>query len=186
MNKGNYERYTVKITNILIALGVVVFYVVLYYIDIPRKEKLYWSAGMLITFLLYLIIKLRITKFEGRRSGTLNYKKIRSLALLNTQGEILKEWDIFGKTGLLIGKSSGNHLADIDLSFTSDAAFISKEHAVLNYFNENWYIEDAGSKNGIQIKKTGQDRVLLVTESKPIRLDLGDMIKINETALLVR
>ena len=70
-------------------------------------------------------------------------------------------------------------MVDIDLSQSPYAAMIDVEHAVLNYADGNWYLEDLGSTNGISLKKFDDNEVYRLNGSEPCKLDLGDMIFIG-------
>lgn len=75
-------------------------------------------------------------------------KGIESIVLLNEEKKVIKSFKIVGKAGLVIGKSVENNMVDVDLSDLAVSETISEEHAVLNYSNGNWYIEDSDSISG--------------------------------------
>ena len=56
-----------------------------------------------------------------------------------------------GKNSLVIGKKNKEEDIDIDLSDTYFSGTVSDIHAILNYVDGFWYIEDMQSKNGTQI-----------------------------------
>lgn len=185
MDYIDYDSYIVK-TDIVIIIGVFVFYFAIYRLPIEDNAKFLWSISMAFAIILYAVIKYCFRKKVLRYKTIPAEQSVTSVALINQEKKILKEWNLYGKVGLLIGKNTKDSEVDIDLSFTSDAPFISRHHAILNFAEGHWYIEDAGSKNGLEIKKALQNGVYQLTESKPVRLDRGDIIKINETALLLR
>lgn len=84
-----------------------------------------------------------------------------------------------GKISAVIGKDIGENHVDINLNETPYAAMIDVEHAVLNYADGNWYIEDLDSKNGISIQKVGQDKAYKLSALQPCKLDFGDIIFIG-------
>ena len=103
---------------------------------------------------------------------------ITQITLLNKNGESVFSWELYGKTSAVIGKDVGENFVDIDLSQSPYAAMVDVEHAVLNYADGNWYIEDLGSANGISIKKFDDNEIYRLS-SEPCKLDFGDMIFIG-------
>ena len=91
----------------------------------------------------------RITRAEPKTAIETGKKPVRELVLINEEGDVLFTWDIRGKTSLVIGKSTQKEPVDIDLSMSAMSQMISKQHAVLNYTNDGWCIDDIDSKNGI-------------------------------------
>jgi hypothetical protein len=185
LDYSDYDKYIVK-TDLVITFGVLVFYFAIYRLPLGQTAKFGWSVGMAFAIILYVVLKHYFSKTGKHYKVIPTNHSVTSLALISEDRKILKEWNLYGKVGLLIGKNSGENEVDIDLAFTSEAPFISKQHAILNYVEGHWYIEDVGSKNGLEIKKSDQDTIYKLTELKPIRLDRGDIILINETALLLR
>lgn len=112
-------------------------------------------------------------------------KHITKIMLINEERQSLKEWDIFGKTGLVIGKSTEKDPVDIDLSDTAFVQMISKQHAVLNYTGRNWCIDDIDSKNGTLVQKANQSEMLNLKSIGTVELGVGDTIYIAKTTLQV-
>ena len=110
----------------------------------------------------------------------------RQIALINEDGREITDWDLFGRTSLVIGRDVGENNVDINLADVTYAGFIDIEHAVLNYAGNNWYIEDLYSENGVRIQKSGDDRQYRLAAAKPCLLGVGDSIYIAQTKLLVR
>lgn len=186
MERTRIEKHIIRITNLVFLLGTSLFIYGIYRLPLERADKTGWKICISAALFVYLCLYIRFNKHQENIDAPKRYRHISSLALMGDDRQILKEWNLYGKTGLLIGKSKGEHLADIDLSFTADAPFISSQHALLNYSNGHWYVEDAGSKNGLEILKANQDIAYRLTEKKPLRLERGDIIRINETTLLLR
>lgn len=111
---------------------------------------------------------------------------IKKIMLLNEEHHTLKQWEIVGKAGLVIGKNTENNKVDIDLSDTALAALISDEHALLNYTNSNWYIEDFDSEQGTAIQKLNDNNINFLNKSEPVQLEIGDYIYIGKTILQVK
>ncbi len=111
---------------------------------------------------------------------------IQKIVLLSEQGKEMKEWSIKGKTSLLIGKSTTELEADIDLSGTEYESLINYEHAVLNCVSGMWYIEDIDSVNGVGIKKSNKRVKNRLKYDNPSRINHGDIIYIANTRILVK
>ncbi|WP_246070687.1 FHA domain-containing protein [Paenibacillus kobensis] len=111
---------------------------------------------------------------------------ITKLVLLDEEGERIKEWLLQGETSLLIGKSSSKQEIDIDLADTEYASLVSSQHAVLNYANGSWFIEDLDSRNGIGIREAGRGSAQRLEQEMPHPVGVGDMIYIANTRLLLK
>jgi len=94
--------------------------------------------------------------------------------LLGEDDRPIRIWDLTGKVGLLIGKSSEDDQVDIDLSDTDYHTYIDPEHALLNYQESGWWIQDTSSRNGISILRKGKE--LKPGHYAPAKLELGDVI----------
>lgn len=71
----------------------------------------------------------------------------------------------------------------------NDSAFaqmISKQHAVLNYTDGGWYIDDIDSKNGTRVKKLNQNAILDLKLVGAVEVSVGDIIYIANTMLQLR
>ncbi len=169
-----YDFYTA-----LIGIISVFFSLAIYFGEINFYAKIFLIiCGAAIfshsTFTLYRILKEKNSAQENFYS-----KNISQISLLNQKGEIISSWELYGKNSAVIGKDFGENQVDIDLSETPYAAMIDIEHAVLNYADGNWYIEDLDSQNGISIKKFGQEEIYKLSSSQPCKLDFGDIIFIG-------
>jgi len=186
MERTRIEKHIIRVTNLIFLLGTSLFIYGIYRLPLESADKTGWKICILAALFVYLCLFIRFSKRQESIDIPKRYRHVSSLALMGDDMQILKEWNIYGKTGLLIGKSKGEYQADIDLSFTADAPFISAQHALLNYCSGHWYVEDAGSKNGLEVQKANQNIPFRLTEKKPLRLERGDIIRINETSLLLR
>lgn len=126
-----------------------------------------------------------IRKNNNENINVSNKKKehIKKIALINEVGHILKEWSVEGKTALIIGKSVGNKKVDIDLSDTASADTISKQHAVLNYTGDKWYVDDIDSKNGTRVQKVNKNTILDLKLVGTVEVEPRDIIYISNTRL---
>ena len=96
------------------------------------------------------------------------------------------EWSLERKTSLIIGKSADGEIVDIDLSGSAVAQMISKQHAVLNYTEKGWYVDDIDSKNGTRVKKLTQNSIMDVKLVGAIEVEVGDIIYIANTMLQIQ
>jgi hypothetical protein len=125
-------------------------------------------------------------QIRTKRNSNANNKKkqhIRKIVLINEEGQALREWDIDTKSGLVIGKSAGNVIVDIDLSESTFADTISKQHAVLNYTGDGWYLDDNDSKNGTRVKKSNQNAILDLKLVGSVEVESGDIIYVSNSML---
>lgn len=112
-------------------------------------------------------------------------KIINKISLIDKTGEIVSSWELYGKISMIIGKDIGENFVDVDLSQSPYAAMVDVEHAVLNYSDGDWYIEDLDSKNGVAIKKVGQKKSYKLSATEPCKLDFGDIIFIGNCQLRI-
>lgn len=123
------------------------------------------------------------TKKEQYELSKTGAKKV---VLINEEGHALMEWSLERKTSLIIGKSADGEMVDIDLSGSAVAQMISKQHAVLNYTEKGWYIDDIDSKNGTRVKKLTQNSIMDVKLVGAIEVEAGDIIYIASTMLQIQ
>lgn len=112
-------------------------------------------------------------------------RTVQGIVLINEEGTPLEEWEIFGKISLMIGKENKEHDIDIDLSKSAYASFIDYQHAILNYYNNAWHIEDYYSDNGVCIQKKFKAKIYEISPREACKVDVGDTIYIANTKLLV-
>lgn len=110
----------------------------------------------------------------------------RQLVLLSEEDTELTSWDLFDRTSLIIGRDIGENQVDINLADATFGSFIDIEHAVLNFAGEQWYIEDLHSQNGVRVEKKGDRQQYRLASDKPCKVEIGDVIYIAQTKLLVR
>ena len=103
-------------------------------------------------------------------------QRITKIDLLGENSNVIVSWELFNKTSAVIGKDIGENSVDIDLSQSPYASMVDVEHAVLNYADGCWYVEDLGSQNGISIKKSGDEKKYKLSSAQPCKLDFGDII----------
>ncbi len=171
-----YDLYTALIGVISVFFSLIVFIG-----DLPTFIKILLIIFGVIIFVhsaytLYKSLK-DIKSLDGESAREIfNEKVISKISLLNKDGETVNSWELYGKTAAVIGKDVGENHVDIDLSKNPYASMIDIEHAVLNYADGNWYIEDLDSQNGISIKKFGEDKIYKLSSLQPCKLDFGDIV----------
>ena len=109
---------------------------------------------------------------------------IERLILLDEQNKPVKSWDMTGRTAMLIGRSGGEEDVDVDLEDCTYSSFIGFLHAVLNFAQDEWDVEDLGSQNGIKIRKVVDGECYKVM-GRPCRVEAGDILYIANTRLLL-
>lgn len=129
------------------------------------------------------------TRAGRKNKGTLtagsdipSYGNPTELVLLSEEGGHIASWNIYGKNGLVIGRDVGENQVTVNLENTTYASMIDIEHAVLNFSGNCWYVEDVSSKNGVSVQKEDGKKYRL-SQGKPCRLELGDIIFIGLTRL---
>lgn len=123
---------------------------------------------------------------EKREQYEKNRQPASKVVLLNEEGTALMEWSLQNQTSLIIGKSTDKEPVDIDLSGSAVAQMISKQHAVLNYTDKGWFIDDIDSKNGTRVKKASQNAIMDVKLVGAIEVERGDIIYIASTMLQIQ
>lgn len=135
-------------------------------------------------YLLYKRIQLKPKKQNANQKHLKLH--IGTLVLLNDEMKPVKEWNLRGKSGLLIGRMEAEEPDEINLCDVAAAALIDKEHALLNYTHGNWYIEDLDTKNGTGIQKGGKGEILWLIDQTPYQIQQNDILYIADTALLIK
>ena len=110
---------------------------------------------------------------------------LSELVLLSEEDTVVKTWNILGKNSLVIGKKNSEEDIDIDLSDTYFSGTVSDVHAILNYVDGSWYIEDMQSKNGTQIKGFLEDKLYNIKDGQS-KLAKKDYIFIGLNKIQIR
>lgn len=142
-------------------------------------------AGVL--FCLFFILAIQDSDRKGnprrhRRGKRYSKSGIYALVLLDEEDNAVSEWNIAGKTSLLIGRDTRREDVDINLMNTAFGGMVDRQHAVLNYTAGQWYIEDLDSANGIRIQKP-DGRLYEVSGTQPCLVEKGDILFIGLTKL---
>lgn len=190
MNK-NRKYGIMSIVDNLVWAAIGALSVVVAYMDITVQKKVIYAAILFVFGCIYMwFIYIKATKdlVVATPAEMIREKDthIRKVFLLNDEHQILKQWNIEGKAGLLIGKNTKEQRVDIDLSDTALAALVSNEHALLNYTNGNWFVEDFDSEQGTAVRKANQNELQYLNKSEPVQLEIGDYIYVGKTILQVK
>ena len=194
----NIRMKTIKAIDLIISfISLAILFIAFLYIDNLRFKVLLISINICISIIFFYLF---FIKNKNKNKYILIKNKIRTnfnilnnlskINLLNEYGNVIKCWDLYGKTSLIIGKDRKNQyndvtLVDINLNDCAYATLIDVEHAVLNYSNGCWYIEDLHSKNGISIKKQMEKKKYKLSPEQPYKLEKGDIIYLGLTELQV-
>ncbi len=179
MNRKRNLYYIIVIA-LLFLLAICIYF--LYFINQDITIRAVGTTAMILLFILWFYYERKNTK----QQNTLYQSNIKKFVLITRDGEKEKEWYCQGVNSFLIGKITTNNEVDIDLSDTYYAEYISPNHAVMNYAEGYWYIEDLNSKNGVGIKKRGEEYALRLKPMTSYKIDEGDVIYISKAKLFVR
>lgn len=119
-------------------------------------------------------------RYEAKR------KEISEIVLLGEENNITATWDIYGRTSIVFGRDERENQVDINLKNTDYAGTIDGEHAVMNYSNGGWYIEDLESENGTRIQRGGEGKRYRVSSREPCKVEKNDIIYLGLAPIKVR
>ena len=159
--------------------------IILSYCYVEQKTTrmaLYAVAGTLFCLFFILAIVDRDRRGRPRRRKRQAQRGVHALVLLDEENRAVTEWNIAGKTSLLIGRDTRREDVDINLANTAFGGMVDRQHAVLNYTAGQWYIEDLDSTNGIRIQKL-DGRIYEVSRTQPCKVEKGDILFIGLTKL---
>lgn len=145
------------------------------------------AAAVLTVWMLYDIFFLLTGKSPEGTSVEIESvppQGIQRLLLLDEDGKPVREWDLQGRTALIIGKAGQDQELDIDLADCEYSSFIDFQHAVLNFCLDQWYVEDLGSQNGVKVRKAEDGECYKVIH-RPCKVGAGDVIYVANTKLLL-
>lgn len=183
-NKNNNELLLASVQIINLCIGVILTLIcTLIYITVEEKELKYTLVVIVITIAIIIFIKL--FQKTNKNNGD-NVNTISTIALVNENNQIIKEWDIEEQVSLLIGKSTVNSKVDIDLEEYIYSESIEDEHAVMNYAGGKWYIEDLCSTSGVSIQKIEDGMQYKLVKYSPCTISKGDILFIGRIKLLLK
>ena len=169
------------IVTILLIMGMAVFLYFLYFINDDGAIRIVGTTGLILLAAAWLMFS-----FSKRGPAPPEESPIKKLVLITRDGEREKEWSCEGLVSLLIGKGTVSGEVDVELGDTHYCEYITNEHAVINYSDGFWYIEDLNSANGVGIKKKGEEYALRLKPMTPYKIEEGDLIYISKAKLLAR
>ena len=171
----NKKRIASVIVNISIFIcAAVCLYFLLIYVE-PGIWRWAFMGAIVLVVLSVVLYEINCRKRAGKKVKT-RRPSISTLILLGEDDRPIRVWDLTGKVGLLIGKSADEYQVDIDLSDTDYHTYIDPEHALLNYNESGWWLQDTSSRNGLSILRKGEE--LMPGYDAPARLQPGDVILI--------
>lgn len=146
------------------------------------------SIGILATVGIQFILLVIIDTADTEQSKHLpvRRKDISEILLLGEENNITAVWDIYGKSSIVFGKEAKENQIDINLKNTDYAGTVDGEHAVMNYSNGNWYIEDLESENGTRIQRGGEGEKYRVSSREPCKVEKNDIIYLGLAPIKVR
>lgn len=171
------NSFFAKVTNVLNTLILILFIGGIIYLNYFYQDRyLLIISLLLILFILYMIRRKRAdeTLVEG--------DEVSQLVLKDPDNKNIQQWNITGEVSLIFGKED----VDIDLSNAVYSSLISRQHAVMNNTGDNWYFEDIGSQNGSGLKKRNGNTKFKVQRGKPYQINVGDVIYIANTKILIK
>ena len=186
LNKYKGENSVWKII-LKFIFSICILLVIGYVNYVYRDLKVQIGSIIFVLFFIYFLgvrKKKKVEKIEKSKSK--NDREITEIMLKDQDENIIQSWYIYDYSSILIGKKTKSNMVDIDLSESTYAPLISREHAVMNRTSKGWYFEDVGSSNGSGIKsgRTGEKKKIGV--DKPYKIYSGDTIYIANTKLLVK
>ena len=177
-----------KIIDGLISILSLLIFIVSYFYKTDTQKLIICSISVIL-FFIFIYKFLKKDRYEKFKIVEESYNPLKNqimeLALLNEENIPIAFWKMYGKSSMVIGLDVGENKVDVNLLNTTYASTIDVEHAVLNYANDKWYIEDLGTKNGTSIVKKDKKKYAL-TIGKPCLVEKGDIIYISLTKLQLR
>ena len=163
--------------------GIILSYV---YLENPMEKQVSLTI-LIVVGILFLILaiadaqgKERTGKYGGRRRG------ISEILLLGEENNVTAVWDIYGKTSVVFGKDERENQVDVNLKNTDYAGTVDGEHAVMNYSNGSWYIEDLDSENGTRLQRSGEGKKYRVSSREPCKVEKNDIIYLGLAPIKIR
>jgi hypothetical protein len=143
-----------------------------------------WSQTTIVSLfgLSCILCVARALKRVLSRRRAPSYPGDAGIRLLGEEEKSLFEWDLSRRVSAVIGKSTTEGVADIDLSGSVFSAEIEGAHAALNKTAGHWYLEDVSENGSVSLEKDGLSYRL--SKGEHCVLTRGDIIRISEARLL--
>jgi len=153
----------------------------IYLLYVHTSHDIYFYVTLAIIILIMLMVLIHeilawTTPGKYKKTKQTKITDISTLILLGEHDRPIKVWDLTGKIGLLIGKGTNEHMVDVDLADTDYHVYIDPEHALLNYVESGWWVQNVSVRNEISILRKGTE--LLLGNHAMDRLQKGDVLKI--------
>ena len=163
--------------------GIILSYV---YLENPMEKRV--SLTILIAvgvlFLILAIADMQRKENTGRYGG--KRRGISEILLLGEENNVTAVWDIYGKTSVVFGKDERENQVDVNLKNTDYAGTVDGEHAVMNFSNGSWYIEDLDSENGTRLQRGGEGKRYRVSSREPCKVEKNDIIYLGLAPVKIR
>lgn len=153
--------------------GMILSYV---YLENDTEQKMSLLIFGIIGICFMVLAVMDKNRTEGKNQYCGSRKGISRILLLGEEGNITAVWDIYGKTSVVFGRDERENQVDVNLKNTDYAGTIDGEHAVMNYCDGNWYIEDLESENGTRLQRGGEGKKYRVSSREPCRVEKNDII----------
>ena len=163
--------------------GIIKSYV---YLEDPMEKQV--SLGILIAVgIVFLVLTIADTQRKERTGGYGGQRRgISEILLLGEENNVTAVWDIYGKTSVVFGKDERENQVDVNLKNTDYAGTVDGEHAVMNFSNGSWYIEDLDSENGTRLQRGGEGKKYRVSSREPCRVEKNDIIYLGLAPIKIR
>ncbi|MDR1702364.1 MAG: hypothetical protein LBR56_06285 [Sporomusaceae bacterium] len=171
-------------------LGIIVLSVIislLFYTQYPGNTLIKYLVTIIFAAIgTYYAIQLQKNAYPEPVLEAFPASSINAIVMLNESGDTIRKWDVQNKVALVIGKRANNNDVDIDLSESTYEALIYNEHAVINFASGTWYLEGLQQPAEISVKKNKDQARYRLNGQKPCKIEIGDMIYIANTRLLIK
>lgn len=149
-------------------------------------ENLYIRFGIIAWIVVISIVSFTLyCLYVDRKNSMIDDTKITKVKLINEENKTIDEWSLVGQVSVVIGKSTKEEQVYIDLEKSIYSPSIENNHAVLNYAEGNWYIEDLSIDNEVMIQKVQDKEKYNIVKGSPCTLTKGDIIYISKVKLLL-
>ena len=161
---------------------------ILSYVYLENMTEKQISMGILglVGVLFIILTALDTQKAKRPEHYESKRKEISEILLLGEENNVTAVCDIYGRTSIVFGRDERENQVDINLKNTDYAGTIDGEHAVMNYSDGSWYIEDLESENGTRIQRLGEGRKYRVSSQEPCKVEKNDIIYLGLAPLRIQ
>lgn len=177
-------KLTVAVRLIDVVIGGLIALICFAIVSFIENKILMW--GMIAWVIVVAIVVYAIYVLNKERKNEVIIERgITKIALLNEENIPIKEWNLAGQVSVVIGKSTLEEEVYIDLNDSIYSPLIDDNHAVLNYAEGNWYVEDLSYDKGVAIQKSEDHEKYNIVKGSPCTIKKGDIIYISKVKLLL-